>query len=114
MPIVKATIEGREYSFAPLLIKEMRQLQRTKEAVSTNVFESIDLWKPYILSSMLRAPQIDGTVMPDVEEMDVENGSRVFSELIKAAMKASGVELAVQGEALPVSTPNGTTSSVSS
>jgi hypothetical protein len=99
-------IEGREYSFAPLTIRQMRQLAKAKEL---NLFETMDVWRPYLESSMKAA----GNDMPDFEDMDVEAGSIVFAALIRNVMEASGVKTASMGEAQPAGT-NGTTSSGSS
>lgn len=108
MPAVKATIGGREYSFAPLKIKELKQIARFPEAQRRNVFDSMDTWKPYIESSMKAA----GSTMPDFEDMDVDTGGAVFTMLLCAVMEASGVKM---GEAQPVSAKtNGTISTDSS
>ncbi len=93
MPIVKETIEGREYSFAPIKLKELRKLQKDKIAAGSTIFEGIDFWKPYIDSSMERA----GSQAPDLEDMEVDVANRVFSQLIEGVMKASGVELHSHG-----------------
>ena len=109
MPIVKATIEGREYAFAPLKIRQMREIAKSKALEAQNLFETMDLWRPYLESSM----KIAGNDMPDFEDLEIETGATVFTELIRNVMKASGVKVAPMGEALPTGT-NGTISSDSS
>jgi hypothetical protein len=109
VPKITAVIEGREYSFAPLTIKEMKHLARSKEMQGQNLFDTMDVWRPYIENSMNRA----GNDMPEFEDMDAESGSNVFAALIRAVMEASGVKLAPVGEAGPAPT-NGATFTVSS
>jgi hypothetical protein len=106
VPIVKVTIEGREYSFAPLKIKQMRQLAKAKDMQAQNLYESMDLWKPYLEWSMKGA----GNEMPDFEDLDAETGVALFAGLIRGVMEASGVKMASVGEARPAGM-NGTTSS---
>jgi hypothetical protein len=109
VPKITAVIEGREYSFAPLTIKEMKTLARTKELQGQNLFETMDTWRPYIENSMNRA----NCEMPEIEDMDVEAGSSVFAALLRAVMEASGVKLAPMGEEQPART-NGAPSTGSS
>jgi hypothetical protein len=110
VPIVKATIEGREYVFAPLKIKQMREIAKTKALEAQNLFETMDLWRPYLESSMKTA----GNEMPDFEDFDIETGASVFTELIRNVMKASGVKIEPVGEAQPMTLQDrGMTSSAS-
>lgn len=109
MPIVKDTIEGTEYSFAPLKLKEFRTFQKQAISRDSTIIEGIDFWKPYIESSMRRAD----SQPPDLEELDLDVANRTLSQLIEGVMKASGVELKKTGEAMPAAT-SGTTSSVGS
>jgi hypothetical protein len=95
VPLIKETIEGVEYGFAPLKFKELRQIRQMKQA--TDGFERLDEWTPFLKSSMERA----GSQLPDLEEMDVDQFGRVFAALIGCVMKASGVEMKPVGEELP-------------
>ena len=98
MPIVKRSIAGQEYSFAPLKLKHLKAINRARR--EQTVFERIDEWAPMIQDSMKRA----GSEMPDIEDMDIEQAGEVFAELIKGVLAASGLhaEVKTQGEAKPV------------
>lgn len=112
MPVVKATIGGREYSFAPLLLKEIRYLKNKRDEAGADVFSQIDLWKPCIESSLKRA---GSNSMPDLEEMTIEDANVAFAAMIEHLMKASGMELTAPGEEKPAENPSiATTSTVSS
>jgi hypothetical protein len=95
VPLVKETIGGAEFGFAPLKFKELRAIRQMKQ--SGDGFERLDQWTPFLKSSMERA----GSTLPDLEEMDVDEFGIVFAELIRCVMKASGVEIKTTGEALP-------------
>lgn len=114
MPHVKATIEGREYTFAPLLLHENRSLHKLLlEHESATVFTGIDLWMPYIKSSLSRGGNQDP---PDIDNMEVDVASHVFAELVRGVMSACGVEMKPLGESAPVppTATSGTTSTPSS
>jgi hypothetical protein len=100
VPTIKETIAGREYSFAPLLIGEMRRLNKSKNDTAS-LFDNIDTWKPFIEASMKRAGVTDNE-MPDVEEMDLDTGSKIFTELVRSVMRACGIEVPAVGEVPPV------------
>lgn len=106
MPIVKATIEGREYSFAPLLFGEIKRLRKAKLA-RQDLLDSFELWQPYIESSMKRA----GNEMPDLESMEIQVADVALTALMRGVMEASGIVVPVPGEAQPVPATIGTTSS---
>lgn len=110
MPLIKETIEGVEYGFAPLKFKELRKIKALKQGGDS--FERLDEWTPFLKSSMERG----GSQLPDLEEMDIDQFGRVFAELIRCVMKASGVEIKTPGEALPAveSLLNGAISTASS
>jgi hypothetical protein len=92
VPIVKRSIAGQEYSFAPLKLKHLKAINKARQ--DRTVFERIDEWAPMIQDSMQRA----GSEMPDVEDMDIEQAGEVFAELIKAVMNASGYDVEVKGQ----------------
>jgi hypothetical protein len=97
VPIVKATIGGREYSFAPLKYKQWEELADLEEGGVRNPTKSVRAWLPWIADSMKRA----GDQMPDVREMDLDTANVVLGLMVKAVMKASGMEV-VSGEEKPV------------
>ena len=109
MPLVKKEIEGVKYGFAPLKLKELKAVRAMNKA--SDVFQRLDDWKPFIESSMQRA----GSTMPDIDDMDLETAGKVFEELLGAVMEASGMKLALPGEAQPAAgEANGATSTASS
>lgn len=106
MPIVKATIEGREYSFASLLTEEVEQLMKLGRPPE-NFFDGVRFWTPFIKSSMERA----SCEMPDIGKMDFDVSQRVVPEFVRNVTKASELtgQGDIPGEAQPVVT-TGTTS----
>lgn len=108
MPVIKKDIGGRDISFAPLKVGELRKLQSAE--LPAGSMEKIDFWLPYIQSSITRA----GSMMPEFDEMDVDEAGRFFTQAIDAVIRASGGELPKPGEGLPASPVEaGTTSSAS-
>ena len=87
MPIITKKIQGTEYRFASLKLKEVRALQVLKSG--DNVIERFDEWKPFLTESLKRG----GSQLPDLEEMDVQEAGVVFAELIHGVMEASGMPL---------------------
>ena len=116
MPIIKAQIEGREYAFAPLKLKQIREIRTSDQAQGLkDGVAAVDFWMPYIEDSAARAGT-DTAELPDLEEMEIEKASRVFGDMLLAVLKASGLELKSPGE-IPLAAenpPTGTTSTVSS
>lgn len=107
MPIVKQVIGGREYSFAPLLVGDLRKMKRSP--IPEGNLERIDFWLPFIESCIKRA----GSEMPDFDAMDLDQATEFFKAATAAVTQASGAH---QGEEQPAAEPPaiGTTSSVSS
>lgn len=117
--IIKQEIGGREYFFASLNLKELRGLKKAKSIPIVDIFDSIDLWEPYIRSSMKRAEGgLQGTVthneMPNLEELPLGIADQIVAQLIKAVMLATGVRTVPVGEAQPAPTTNLMTSMDSS
>ncbi len=122
MPFIKQKVEGVEYGFAPLKLKELRAVKKMK--ATGDAFERLDEWMPFLKSSVERgALYWNGLykyslpeALPDLDEMDLDAAGLVFAGLIAGVMKASGMELAIKGEAAPVveSELIGTTSTDSS
>lgn len=111
MPIVKRTIGGREYSFAPLLYGHWEDIADGQLASESEI-NRIRNWWPRIESSIKRA----GGEMPDRREMDVDEANTFLAGAITAILAASGMKKAEPGEAIPAaaSETSVTTSSVSS
>lgn len=97
MPVIKRTILGAEYSFAPLKLKELRSIQQAR--TDQTVFERLDEWKPMIESSLERGKS--EMPMPEIEEMDFELAGQIFGELIRGVLAASGLEVKEPGEVKP-------------
>jgi hypothetical protein len=85
MPVITKTIEGVEYSFAPLKLKEFRQVLEMKK--SGDGFEQLDEWMPFLKSSADRG----NSVLPDFDDLDIDTFGVVFAEMIRCVMEASGV-----------------------
>jgi hypothetical protein len=108
VPRVKAEIGGRELTFAPLLIGQLRKLQSIE--LPPGNLDRIDFWLPLIKSSIERA----GGTMPDTDAMDIDEINAFFTEALENVLKASGARTVPQGEGQLAADPaNGTTSSVS-
>ncbi len=86
MPIVKVTIQGCEYSFAPILVGQLRTL-KTPATLATNL-ERLDFWSPYLRSSLERA----GHSLPDVDTMNVDEAMEFFTQGLDAMLRATGAQ----------------------
>jgi hypothetical protein len=96
VPIVKATIEGREYSFAPLLYGHIEDMADEETAKLTEI-QKFKVWIPRVESSMERA----GNKMPGLREMDLDQIKSFFYVATAAILEASGIKAGVPGEAVP-------------
>jgi hypothetical protein len=92
--IVKATINGKEYAFAELLLGQLRIIHRLAKEPQTDGFNAIETWIPLIESSMMRA----GSEMPDLDGLTVGEANNLIAELIRNVMRATGVESAIAAE----------------
>ena len=115
MPIVKAQIEGREVAFAPLKLKQIREIRSSEKAQELrDGVAGLDYWMPFIHDSAARAGS-DAADLPDLEEMALDEAQIVFGDMLKAVLEATGVEFKSAGESAPAANqPSGTTSTASS
>ena len=93
MPIVKATIEGREYSFAPLTWDQLDQLAEDPR----NEREGVKRWFPLIKDSAERA----GSDVPNLGLLDMDAFNVAFPATVDAIKKASGMVASSPGGKLP-------------
>jgi hypothetical protein len=93
VPIVKATIEGREYSFAPLTWSQLDQLAEDPR----NEREGVKRWFPLIEDSAKRA----GSEVPELGALDMDRFNVAFPATVDAIKKASGMVANSPGEKLP-------------
>lgn len=112
MPVITTTIGGSEYRFAPLKIKEARNLftETKNRSGQATIHDLIDTWGPYIKISAERA----GSAAPDLNELDSDVADEVLTQFMDAVMRASGVRRTQPGEAPPMTPQDrGTISSAS-
>jgi hypothetical protein len=93
VPIVKATIEGREYSFAPLTWDQLDQIAEDPR----NEREGVKRWFPLIKDSAERA----GSEVPNLGPLDLDRFNVAFPAAVEAVKKASGMVALSPGEKLP-------------
>jgi hypothetical protein len=93
----KTVIDGREYFFAPLRLKELREMQKAMDVRALEIASGrppvdfdLDHYKRFVESSMRAA----GNDMPNFDEMDLPTATKVFAELMRVAMEASGTPFA--------------------
>lgn len=110
MPVIKKVIKGREFSFAPLKLGELKNLL-SEEAKPVGVIDRVEMWIPLIQSSLTRAGEES---IPDFYDMDLDEANATIDTMIRGVAEASGVKMVSTGEADPAaSSPvDGTTSTV--
>lgn len=102
MPKINAVVCGRTLAFAPLKLKELRQLYgELDEAKLAGKIESgtlaVDLWLPYIKISIERA----GGEMPDFDDLAFDEADREVTAAIKAVLSTCKNGAAPSGETKP-------------
>ena len=93
MPIIKTTIDGKEYNFAPLTWNQLDQVAETLD----DQRQAVKRWFPLIEDSAKRA----GCTAPDLGALDMDRFNVAFPATVEAIKKASGMVPASPGEIVP-------------